>query len=47
MEGEARLMARLRMAPYAELRPNETLCKEFTDAMAELGSDFAGDLNER
>ncbi|RDW87804.1 hypothetical protein BP5796_03498 [Coleophoma crateriformis] len=32
------------MLPYAEIRPNETICEEFTHAMATLGSRFNCDL---
>jgi hypothetical protein len=35
------------MAPYAELRPNETICDTFTKAMQQLGSQFICDLGSK
>lgn len=35
------------MATYAELRPNETLCAEFTQAMRQLGTEFSCDLKHK
>ncbi len=33
------------MALYKDLRPNKSICAEFTQAMAKLGLEFVCDLN--